>query len=183
MTGIRPATRCAYPAVFACALGLLLAACSGGNASGSGAATPTEKATSPSPTATAGSPAPIGSQPSSGPDATASVKADWTAFFDPTTPIRQRISLLQHGARYRSYLEVQAQPGLAHLTTEQVTAVSVDGTIASVTYNILVSGKTSSALESQSGQAMFSRGTWQVSDADFCSLLTLENKGKKVAGC
>jgi hypothetical protein len=183
ITGKRLETRTAYPAVFGCVLGLLLAACSAGGASSTPAATPPAKTTSPSPTATAGSPAPIGSQPSSGPDATASVEADWTAFFDPTTPIQQRISLLQDGAKFRSYLEVQAQPGLAHLTTEQATAASVFGTIATVTYNILVSGRTGSALENLSGQAMFVGGTWQVSDADFCSLLTLENKGKTLPGC
>jgi hypothetical protein len=131
----------------------------------------------------AGSPAPIGSQPSAGPDAVASVKANWTAFFDPTTPIAERVSLLQDGAKFKHYLEVQAQPGVAHLTTDQVTAVTLIGSQATVTYNILVSGASSSALENQSGQAIFSSGTWQVSDADFCTLLTLENKGKTVPAC
>lgn len=57
------------------------------------------------------------------------------------------------------------------------------GTQETVAYNILISGNTSSALENQSGQAMFSNGTWQVSDADFRTLLTLENKGKTLPGC
>lgn len=34
-----------------------------------------------------------------------------------------------------------------------------------------------------SGQATFNNGTWQVSDADFCNLLLLENKGKTLPGC
>lgn len=55
--------------------------------------------------------------------------------------------------------------------------------MATVTYSILISGQSSGALQSQSGQAVFSQGTWQVSDADFCSLLTLENKGKTLPGC
>lgn len=171
----------AFPAILAGALSLGLASCSGGTPSTPAASASTK--TSTTPTTTVGSPAPIGSQPSSGPDAVASVKANWTAFFDPTTPIAQRILLLQDGAKFKGYLEVQAQPGSAHLTTEQVTAVTLAEAQAIVTYNILIRGVTSSALTNQSGQAIFSSGTWQVSDADFCSLLSLENNGKTLAGC
>jgi hypothetical protein len=131
----------------------------------------------------AASAAPVGSQPSSGSGAQASVKADWTAFFDPTTPIAEREALLQDGRKFAAYLQVQAQPGVAHLTTEQVTAVAVIHTQAVVTYNILISGVTSSSLSNLSGQATFNNGTWQVGDADFCNLLLLENKGKTVPGC
>jgi hypothetical protein len=166
-----------------------LAACSVGTSAPPAASSPAAKtsaapaaASSSSPTA-AGSPAPIGAQPSAGPEASASVKADWTAFFDPSTPIAERIALLQDGAKFQHYLEVQAQPGVAHNTTEQVTAVMVFGTQATVTYNIMVSGVTSDVLSNKSGQAMFSSGTWQVSDTDFCTLLTLENNGKTLPGC
>jgi hypothetical protein len=141
-------------------------------------------ATASSPAATAGSPAPVGSQPSTGPNAVASIKADWTAAFDPTKPIAQRLKLLENGSTLRRYLAVQAKPGVAHLTTEQVTAVTLLGSdTASVTYNILINGQTSSALSGQGGTAVFNGGTWQVSKADFCSLLTLENKGKPLPGC
>jgi hypothetical protein len=58
-----------------------------------------------------------------------------------------------------------------------------EGYQATVTYNILVSGSSSSALANQSGQAITSAGTWQVSDADFSTLLTLENGGKTVPAC
>jgi hypothetical protein len=177
----KPQSKAAASAILAGALSLGLAACSGGTSSPPAAPAPTKIAPTPAPTV--GSPAPIGSQPSSGPDAVASVKTDWTAFFNPTTPIAQRISLLQDGAKFKRYLEVQAQPGVAHLTTEQVTAVNLIGTQATVTYNILVGGATSGALTNQSGQASFSSGTWQVSDTDFCALLTLENKGKTLPGC
>jgi len=138
----------------------------------------------PFPTVTpSGSAAPVGVQPSSGANAQASVKADWTAFFNPATPIAQREALLQNGRKFIAYLQAQAQPGIAHLTTEQVTAVTVIHTLAVVTYNILVSGVTSSALSNLSGQATFTNGTWQVSDSDFCNLLRIENKGKPVPGC
>lgn len=178
-------------AVCVAAMILAVSACAGSSKSPTSASsTPAASSTSAGASATssataaaAASPAPVGEQPSSGPVAQASVKADWTAFFDPNTPIAQRIALLQDGGKFSSYLRVQAAPGVAHLTTEQVTAVTVIGTQAVVTYNILVSGVTSDALSNQSGQAMFSNGTWQVSDADFCTLLTLENKGKTLPGC
>lgn len=144
-------------AVFACGLGFLLTACSSGGTPAAKAASRPAKTTAPRPAAAAGTPAPVGSQPSSGPDAIPSVKADWTKFFDPTTPVARRISLLQNGAKFRRYLEVQARPGLAHLTTEQVSAVQIFGTMATVTYSILISGQSSGALQSQSGQAVFAR--------------------------
>ncbi len=175
--------------VLAVTLGIGLAGCSGSTSSppapaaSSLAAASASAVVSPSPAAVAGSPAPIGSQPSAGPDALASVRANWTAFFDPTTPVARRISLLQDGAKFRHYLEVQAQPGVAHLTTEHVTAVALTGTEATVTYNILINGISGSALSNQIGEATLSRGTWQVSDTDFCNLLTLENKGKTLPGC
>jgi hypothetical protein len=162
-------------------LGLQLAACSGSKP-GHAVTAPAPKA-SPSPAPAAGSPLPAGSQPVSGPDAAASAKADWTAFFNPDTPVAQRVRLLQDGTRFESYLQVQARPGVAHLTTEQVTNVTVNGRLAIVTYDILIDGRTGSALSDQSGLASFSAGTWQVSDTGFCSLLTLENKGKPVPGC
>ncbi len=80
-------------------------------------------------------------------------------------------------------MRFRPSPRVAHLTTEQVTVVTLIGTQATVTYNILVRGASSSALANQSGQAIFSSGTWQVSDADFCTLLTLENNGKAVPAC
>lgn len=182
--GIKSLNRAAVSAILLGVPSLGLTACSSSTSSppaASASSTPPAESATASPAA--GTPAPIGSQPGAGPDAVASVKANWTAFFDPTTPIAQRVSLLQDGAKFKHYLQVQAQPGAAHLTTEQVTAVTLIGTQATVTYNILVSGASSSALENQSGQAIFSGGTWQVSDADFCTLLTLENKGKTVPGC
>ena len=118
-----------------------------------------------------------------GAGAQASVAADWTTFFDPSTPIAEREALLQDGQKFSHYLEVQAGPGVAHLTTERVTAITVIHTEAVVTYDILVSGVTNPSLSNLSGEAAFSNGTWQVRDTDFCNLLLIENKGHKVPGC
>lgn len=109
--------------------------------------------------------------------------ADWTTFFDPSTQIAEREALLQDGQKFAHYLEVQAAPGVAHLTTERVTAVTVIHTVAVVTYDILVGGVTNPSLSNLSGEAVFSNGTWQVSDTDFCNLLLIENKGHTVPGC
>jgi hypothetical protein len=169
------------PVALISVLGLLLTGCSGSKPSRAVTAPAAKASASSSPAA--GSPLPAGSQPASGADAAASAKADWTTFFNPDTPVAQRVKLLQDGTKFESYLRVQARPGVAHLTTEQVTTVTINGALAIVTYNILIDGRTGSALSDQSGMADFSAGTWQVSDTDFCSLLTLENKGKSVPGC
>jgi hypothetical protein len=173
-------------------MSLTMAACSGtANSPASGSATSSAPASavagsSVTPAETASGPAsraPVAAQPSSGSAAEVAVKADWTAFFDPATPITQREALLEDGQKFSHYLQVQAAPGIAHLTTEQVTAVTVIHAMAVVTYNILISGTTSSSLSNLSGEAVYSKGTWQVSDADFCNLLLLENKGQTVPGC
>lgn len=190
---ITQSSRTVWAAVGVTSMTLATASCGGGSsgtpASG-GSSAPAASAqsvgTSITPFATVtprASAAPVGLQPSSGANAQASVRADWTAFFDPATPIAQREALLQNGRKFIAYLQAQAQPGVARVTTEQVTAVTVIHTLAVVTYNILVSGVTSSALSNLSGQATFANGTWQVSDSDFCSLLRIENKGKPVPGC
>jgi hypothetical protein len=43
-------------------------------------------------------------------------------------------------------------------------------------YNILVSG--TPELKNQTGMAVLQNGTWKVSVASFCGLLTIENAGK-----
>jgi hypothetical protein len=57
------------------------------------------------------------------------------------------------------------------------------GTEATVTYNVNGQRRHQRRPANKSGQAMFGGGTWQVSDTDFCTLLTLENNGKTLPGC
>jgi hypothetical protein len=105
------------------------------------------------------------------------IAANWTAFFNPNTPVAKRISLLQDGQQFAAIIKSQASSGLAAQASAKVTKVTlVSATQAKVTYSILESGKP--ALSNQTGVAVLQNGTWKVGIASFCSLLALENGGK-----
>jgi hypothetical protein len=105
------------------------------------------------------------------------ITTNWTAFFNPKTPVAQRVSLLQDGSEFASVIKAQAGSSLASLASAQVTKVTViTSSQAAVTYNILEAG--SPVLKAQAGTAVFQDGTWKVGVASFCGLLSLENGGK-----
>ena len=156
--------------LLACAVGGAMAAC------GSGGSSSSAPSTSPS-TSAAATPAASSSSSSTalaGDEKT--IAANWTAFFNPKTPVAQRVSLLQDGSEFASIIQAQAGGGLAAAASAQVTKVTVISTTqAGVTYNILLDGQP--ALKSQSGTAVFQDGTWKVGVTSFCNLLSLENSG------
>jgi hypothetical protein len=105
------------------------------------------------------------------------ITANWTAFFNPKTPVAQRVSLLQDGSAFASVIKAQAGSALASSASAQVTKVTVITTSeAAVTYNVLLAG--TPALKGQAGTAVYQDGMWKVGVASFCGLLTLENSGK-----
>jgi len=105
------------------------------------------------------------------------IAANWTAFFNPKTPVAKRISLLQDGQQFAAIIKSQASSGLAAQASAKVIKVTlVSATQARVTYTILENGKP--ALSNQTGIAVLQNGTWKVGIASFCSLLALENGGK-----
>ena len=109
--------------------------------------------------------------------AASTIAANWTAFFNPKTPVATRIKLLQDGQVFASIIKAQASGGLAATASAKVNKVTVESaTQAKVNYDILVSGQP--ALSDQNGVAVYSDGTWKVGLASFCGLLTLENGGK-----
>jgi hypothetical protein len=113
---------------------------------------------------------------STGPAAT--IKTNWETFFDASTPVAKRASLLQDGSMFPT--SVLAATGLAAHAKAQVLAVTnVTATQAKVKYNILLAG--TPALKNEMGIAVHQDGTWKVGVASFCSLLTLEN-GNKTSG-
>ena len=104
------------------------------------------------------------------------ITANWTAFFNPKTPVSQRVSLLQDGSQFASVIKAQASSTLASEATAQVTKVTViTSSKAQVTYSILVAG--TPELKNQAGTAVYQDGTWKVGVTSFCGLLTLENGG------
>lgn len=129
--------------------------------------------------------APTTASPSSGGAASAAVtqiKTNWVTFFNPKTPVTQRVNLLQNGSAFASIIKAQAGSPLASSATSTVSAVTVESsTHAKVTYSILVGG--SPALKNQPGVAVVQDGIWKVGDQSFCALLTLENNGKAPSAC
>ena len=153
-----------------CTLGLGAAACSSSGTGSSSSPSPSASSSS----AAAPSSAPASSAASSG-SAAQTIAANWTAFFNPKTPLATRISLLQDGQVLAPVIRSQAS-GLAASASSKVISVTVQSpTQASVVYNIVVSGQT--ALANQKGVAVYQNGTWKVGLASFCGLLTLENGG------
>jgi hypothetical protein len=94
------------------------------------------------------------------------------AFFDPATPTATKLTLLQNGSKFSAVLAGEATNAQAKETAAQVTAVTVNGSTASVTWNLLLSGFP--VVKAQQGQALLNNGTWQVADASFCGLLSLQ---------
>jgi hypothetical protein len=161
--------------VLASAAVLSVAAC---GSSGSGGETQPHPSTSaPSTTAPAASSSSSATSGSGGPGASATIAANWAAFFNAKTPEARRVALLQDGDKFASVIKSQLGSGLAATATAKVTKVTVtSATQATVVYNILVSGQT--ALPNVKGVAVKQDGTWKVGVASLCGLLKIENGGK-----
>jgi hypothetical protein len=162
--------------VLAVVAALGVAGCSSGKNSNAGpsSASPT---TGPSAT-TPPSSIPSGSGSSSGAALTgaqAQIKQNWESFFSGSTDAATKVGLLQNGAQFQQAIEAQAGSALAKSAGASVTNVVVNGSQATVTYDVTLGGQ--SALSDQHGQAILDGGTWKVSDASFCQLLALENGG------
>jgi hypothetical protein len=100
------------------------------------------------------------------------IATNWVTFFNAKTPLATRLGLLENGSTFSSALQTQLKSAAASETSAQVTAVSVASSTATVTWNLLLNGAV--ALPKQKGQAVLQGGTWKVSDASYCGLLTLE---------
>ncbi len=164
-------------------VGAALAGCSS-NSSSSPVPPASTGSTAPSSSSSSSAPT-TSSEPTSGAAATQAIETNWAKFFNAKTPIPQRIALLENGQQFAPVINAQAGSSLAKLATAKVTHVTLTGTSqASVTYSILVGGKT--GLGGQSGVAVYQDGVWKVGDSSFCGLLKLENAGSSKglpAGC
>ena len=115
---------------------------------------------------------------SSSTGAAATITTNWETFFDASTPVAKRVTLLQDGSMFPT--SMLAATGLAAHAKAQVLAVTdVTAAQAKVKYDILLAG--TPALKNQMGIAVHEDGTWKVGVASFCGLLTLEN-GNKTSG-
>ena len=170
----------AFRVLAAPALGLVLAtaaaACSS-SPSPSSSSPPASSAPATSPTAAASTPA-TGAGASSG--ATATIKANWEKFFAGSTPNSVRESLLQNGSTFAKTISGMSAMGAS--ASAKVSKIQMTSSKqATVTYTVYLGGKP--ALPGAKGVAVLENGTWKVSDASFCELLTLQNGGKAPAVC
>lgn len=161
------------------ALGLVLAAAITACSSSSSSSAP--PAASPSAAATSAAASPTSATGSGTSSATtATIKANWEKFFSGSTPNSQRESLLQNGQTFAK--TISAMSGLGSSASAKVSAIQLTSSKqATVTYTVYLGG--TAALPNAKGVAVLENGTWKVSDASFCQLLTLQNGGKAPSVC
>jgi hypothetical protein len=160
--------------VLGLALALAVSACSSSSSSSSSSSA--SSATSSS--------APVSSAPvSSGNSAAvAEITTNWEKFFNASTPLSQRVALLQNGSSFSSAIDSFSKLPLANGIGAKVTGVTMtSATMATVTYSI-VSGSTT-LLAGQTGTAVNQDGTWKVGDASLCNLFKLIPGGSEPAAC
>ena len=163
--------------VLGLALALAVSACSSSSSSSSSSA-----ASSPASSSAPVSSAPASSSSSGNSAAVAEITANWEKFFNASTPLSQRVALLQNGSSFSSAIDSFSKLPLANGIGAKVTGVTVtSATMATVTYSI-VSGSTT-LLGGQSGTAVNQDGTWKVGDASLCNLFKLIPGGSVPAAC
>jgi hypothetical protein len=155
----------------------ILAGC--GSSSSGGGSTSTPPATT-SPTATSSGATTAAAKAA----ATAQIKHNWAVFFKSATPHATAASLLEDGQNLGAAVKFAAKIAKASGTKEAATVRKVTFTTptsATVVYTLYGNGKP--LLPNADGQAVLVGSTWKVSQATFCTLVTLGAAGKKVPGC
>jgi hypothetical protein len=152
------------------ALGLVLvtamSACSSGSSSSSSSTAAAAPSTAASSSAVSSTPVPSGSS-----SAAAEITANWTTFFNSSTPNSKRVQLLENGSQFTSAITAFAASPLAAAVTSKVDSVSLSSaTKAKVKYDLSAMGTT--VASGASGTAVLQDGTWKVGDDVFCGLLT-----------
>src|ERR1051326_2752905 len=124
------------------ALGLALALAVGACSSSASSSSSSASSSSAPPVSAPASSAPASSSGSGSSSAVAQITANWEKFFNSSTPLSQRVALLQNGPSFSSAIDDFSKLPLANGIGAKVTGVTVNSaTQATVTYNI-VSGST-----------------------------------------
>jgi len=167
--------------VLGLALALAVSACSSSSSSSSSAASSPVSSSAPVSSAPVSS-APASSSSSGNSAAVAEITANWEKFFNASTPLSQRVALLQNGSSFSLAIDSFSKLPLANGIGAKVTGVTVTSpTMATVTYSI-VSGSTT-LLGGQTGTAGYQDGVWKVGDASLCNLFKLIPGGSEPAAC
>jgi hypothetical protein len=154
------AHRFAAATVAACAAVALVAGC------GSSTTTTSKPASSPTTSA-----------PASGSASAGTITKNWETFFDGSTPVSTRESLLEDGSSFPT--ASLAPSALSKTASAKVLSVTdITSSTAKVSYDVLLSGAV--ALKNEVGTSVYQDGTWKVGVSSFCGLLTLEVGASKV---
>ncbi len=157
------------------ALAAAVAACSSSSSSSSSPPAPAASSAATSAAAAASTPSAANTS-----GAVAQITANWEKFFASSTPVSQKVTLLQNGNLFSG-----AIGGLMSLVSglgSTVTGVTLNSpTSATVNYNLTASG--SSLLSGQTGTSVYENGVWKVGDASLCALLKLVPGGSEPAAC
>lgn len=168
------ARRAILAPALALALAAAVAACSSSSSSSSSSSAPVSSAP---PASSAITSTPVAANTSG---AVAQITANWEKFFASSTPVSEKVTLLQNGSVFSGAIS-----GLTSLVSglgAKVTGVTVNSpTSATVTYNLTAGG--SSLLSGQTGTSVYENGVWKVGDASLCGLLGLVPGGSKPAAC
>jgi hypothetical protein len=161
----------------------LVAALAAAACSSSASSTPASTSTSSSPASSApASSAPASTSTGGNSAAVAEITANWEKFFNSSTPVSEKVTLLQNGTILEPAIKALVALPLASNLGAKVTAVTVTSpTKATVTYNITSSG--SSLLSNQKGTSVNQGGTWKVGTASLCGLLKLVPGGSVPSAC
>ena len=167
--------------IAASAVGLALAATVAACSSSGSSSTTSSSTTSSTPASASASATASGA--TSGSAAVAQITANWEKFFDASTPIAEKVTLLQNGTVFEPAIKAFASFPLANGITAKVTNVTMDSaTKAAVTYNLTAAGG-SPLLSGQKGVAVYQNGTWKVGDASLCGLFKMIPGGTVPAAC
>jgi hypothetical protein len=168
------ARRAILAPALALALAAAVAACSSSSSSSSSPSAPAASA----PAATSAAASTPAATNTSG--AVAQITANWEKFFASSTPVSEKVTLLQNGSVFSGAIS-----GLTSLVSglgAKVTGVTLNSpTSATVTYNLTAGG--SSLLSGQTGTSVYEGGIWKVGDASLCALLKLVPGGSEPAAC
>jgi len=168
--------------VLGLALVLAVSACSSSSSSSSSSSASSATSSSAPVSSAPVSSAPASSSSSGNSAAVAEITTNWEKFFNASTPLSQRVALLENGSSFSSAIDSFSKLPLADGIGAKVTGVTVtSATMATVTYSI-VSGSTT-LLGGQTGTAVYQDGTWKVGDASLCNLFKLIPGGSVPAAC
>jgi hypothetical protein len=102
----------------------------------------------------------------------------YRTFFAGSTPLAQRVALLQDGSRFEQVIQAFASNPLAKDVSVKVTSVTVQGRDKAKVVYVVKLG--SAGLPKQSGTAVRQNGTWKVGYASLCRLVALQGSTPSV---